>query len=164
MSAVMDISYSPTGREFVTGSYDRSVRIFSVRDGRSREVYHARRMQRVFCVRFSQDATFVLSGSDDTNIRIWKAQAARSLGKLMPREQQKQDYNEKLLKRYKHLKEVKRITRHRHVPRAIMKANKKERVIGDAAKVREDRLRNHQGDKARPKESERAKSVIKVLE
>ena len=35
----------------------------------NREVYHTRRMQRVFCVRFSADSTYVLSGSDETNIR-----------------------------------------------------------------------------------------------
>jgi hypothetical protein len=29
VSAVMDVDYSPTGREFVAGGYDRSVRIFS---------------------------------------------------------------------------------------------------------------------------------------
>ena len=34
-----------------------------------REVYHTSRMQRVFCVTFSGDATYVLSGSDETNIR-----------------------------------------------------------------------------------------------
>ena len=28
VSAVMDVDYAPTGREFVAGSYDRSVRIF----------------------------------------------------------------------------------------------------------------------------------------
>ena len=37
-SAVMDVDYSPTGREFVAGSYDRSVRIFGHTGGRSREV------------------------------------------------------------------------------------------------------------------------------
>jgi len=28
VSAVMDVDYSPTGREFVAGSYDRTVRVF----------------------------------------------------------------------------------------------------------------------------------------
>ena len=42
----MDVDYSPTGREFVAGSYDRSVRIFAYNGGRSREVYHTKRMQR----------------------------------------------------------------------------------------------------------------------
>ena len=28
VGAVMDVSFSPTGREIVTGSYDRTIRIF----------------------------------------------------------------------------------------------------------------------------------------
>ena len=39
VSAVMDIDYSPTGKEFVTGSYDRTVRIFGNTAGHSREVH-----------------------------------------------------------------------------------------------------------------------------
>ncbi len=72
MSAVMDVDYSPTGREFVAGSYDRSVRIFRYNGGHSREVYTTKRMQRVFSVRFSGDASYVFSGSDDMNVRVWK--------------------------------------------------------------------------------------------
>uniref|UniRef100_A0A0D9WQJ7 DDB1- and CUL4-associated factor 13 n=1 Tax=Leersia perrieri TaxID=77586 RepID=A0A0D9WQJ7_9ORYZ len=45
-SARMDIDYSPTGREFVTGSYDRTVRIFQYNGDHSREIYHTKRMQR----------------------------------------------------------------------------------------------------------------------
>lgn len=56
VSAVMDVSFSPTGQEFASGSYDRTVRVFPHRSGRSREVYHTKRMQRVFCVNFSADA------------------------------------------------------------------------------------------------------------
>ena len=80
VSAVMDVAFSPTGREFVSGSYDRTVRIFSTTGGRSRDVYHTKRMQRIFCVNYSADARFVLSGSDDTNVRIWKAEASDTLG------------------------------------------------------------------------------------
>lgn len=56
VSAVMDVSFSPTGQEFATASYDRTVRVFPHRSGRSREVYYTKRMQRVFCVNFSADA------------------------------------------------------------------------------------------------------------
>lgn len=35
---------------------------------------------RVFCVKFSCDATYVISGSDDTNLRLWKAKASEQLG------------------------------------------------------------------------------------
>jgi WD40 repeat protein len=38
VSAVMDVDYSPTGREFVAGSYDRSIRIFGFNSGHSKEV------------------------------------------------------------------------------------------------------------------------------
>jgi DDB1- and CUL4-associated factor 13 len=36
------------------------------------QVYHTKRMQRVFAVRFSGDASYVFSGSDDMNVRMWK--------------------------------------------------------------------------------------------
>ena len=76
----MDVDYAPTGREFVAGSYDRTVRIFPHTAGHSREVFHTKRMQRVFCTRFSGDANYVLSGSDDMNVRVWKAHASQQLG------------------------------------------------------------------------------------
>lgn len=40
------------------------------------------RHRSIFSVKFSADANFVLSGSDDTNIRIWKAEASKSLAKV----------------------------------------------------------------------------------
>ena len=132
VGAVMDVAWSPTGQEFASGSYDRTVRIFGQRDGRSREVYHTRRMQRVFCVNFSGDGRFVLTGSDDTNLRIWKARASVSLGAKVPREEKKLEYLEKLKERYAHLPEVKRIAKHRHVPKAIKKAAELKRVMKDS--------------------------------
>lgn len=35
---------------------------------------------RVFCVKFSCDASYIISGSDDTNLRLWKAKASEQLG------------------------------------------------------------------------------------
>jgi len=59
-----------------------------VRDWRSREVYHTRRMQYISTVEFSGDGRFVLSGSDDTNLRIWKARAHLPIKTVLPREQE----------------------------------------------------------------------------
>lgn len=42
---------------------------------------------------------FVMTGSDDTNLRIWKANASEKLGKMVPREARKQEYRESLKKR-----------------------------------------------------------------
>lgn len=50
VNAVLDIDFAPTGKEFVTGSFDKTVRIFPFTGGRSREVYHAKRMQQVNAV------------------------------------------------------------------------------------------------------------------
>lgn len=36
VAAVMDVDYSPTGEELVTGSYDRTIRIYKAREGHSR--------------------------------------------------------------------------------------------------------------------------------
>ena len=44
IGAVMDIDYSPTGRSFVTGSFDKTVRIFDIGAGKSKQMYHAKRM------------------------------------------------------------------------------------------------------------------------
>ena len=69
MGAVTSLDYAPTGREIVTGSYDKTVRIFSVDEGHSREVYHTKRMQRLTCVAWSRDNRYILSGSDEMNLR-----------------------------------------------------------------------------------------------
>lgn len=76
----MDLDYAPTGKEFVTGSYDRTVRIFNINQGKSREVFHGQRMQKVFAVSYSHDNQYVFSGSEDMNIRIWKSIAYKPLG------------------------------------------------------------------------------------
>lgn len=85
VAAVIDIDYSPTGREFVTGSYDKTIRIFEAAKGHSREIYHTKRMQRLTSVLWSLDSKFVLSASDEMNIRIWKANASEKLGTVRQR-------------------------------------------------------------------------------
>ena len=87
VGAVMSIGWSSTGREFVTGSYDRTIRIFNYRAGTSRDMYSLKRMQRVFCVNYTADARFIVSGSDDTNVRIWKAKSNEKLGQTKVREE-----------------------------------------------------------------------------
>ena len=40
VGAVVDVDYSPTGKELVSGSYDKTVRLWNVDQGRSRDVYN----------------------------------------------------------------------------------------------------------------------------
>lgn len=44
-----------------------------------RDVYHTKRMQQVLSVLFSMDNKLVLSGSDEMNLRVWKARASEKL-------------------------------------------------------------------------------------
>jgi WD repeat and SOF domain-containing protein 1 len=44
--AVLDIDYSPTGREFVSASFDKTIRLWDAQEGRSKEVYYNKRMQK----------------------------------------------------------------------------------------------------------------------
>lgn len=164
VSAVMDVDYSPTGREFVAGSYDRTLRIFKTGGGHSREVYHTKRMQRVFASLFSGDATFVFSGSDDMNVRVWKADASEQLGTLLPRERQKEVYNKALIEKHKHLPEVKRIIRHRHLPTSIYKAKKLRRTMEDAESRRQKNRIAHSAPGAVSIKPARKKKIVKELE
>lgn len=80
VGAVIYLDYSPTGKEFVSGSYDKTIRIFESDKGHSRDVYHTKRMQRLTMVKWSLDSKYVFSASDEMNIRIWKARASEKLG------------------------------------------------------------------------------------
>lgn len=130
-NAVIDIDYSPAGTEFVTGSYDKHLRIFPleyVEAPKSREVYHTSRMNRIFSVMFSADSTFVYSGSDDTNIRMWKTQASKPLRPLAPPEKEKMKYEDTLKEKYKAFPEIRSIANHRQLPVGEVIAKRKRHM------------------------------------
>ncbi|OZJ04087.1 hypothetical protein BZG36_03394 [Bifiguratus adelaidae] len=160
--AVLDVDFSPTGEEIVTGSYDKTLRIFKTREGHSRDLYHTKRMQRVFCAQYSMDSKYVLSGSDEGSIRIWKAKASDKMGVKDFRERASLDYNEKLKERYGDLPELKRIARHRHVPKAIKTASATKSIMLESRKVKEENLRKHSKPGAVPYKAERKKAIVAV--
>lgn len=164
ISAVMDVAFSPTGREFVTAGYDRTIRIFKSQSPRSREVYHTKRMQRVFCVNFSADSKFVLSGSDDTNIRIWKAEASKSLGVSAGRVERKERYNDALKKRFSHMPEIKRIVADKKVPKYIKKATQLRHVQMESKHRKHENRKRHSSAGSMAVEPERKRAVIKEFD
>lgn len=164
VSAVMSIDYAPTGREFVTGGYDRMVRLFPFNGMKSRDVYHTKRMQRVYTVQFSGDAKYVASGSDDTNVRLWKANASEKIGVQGPRQRAATAYENTLKDRFKALPEIKRIARHHHVPKAIFKARKLRETMEAAERRRQENRLSHMAPEKRKRKSVRNKAVIKEFE
>ncbi|CUM49445.1 unnamed protein product [Debaryomyces tyrocola] len=159
VAAVMDVDFSPTGEELVTGSYDKTLRIFRAREGHLREIYHTQRMQRVFSVKFTTDARYILSGSDDANVRLWRAVASDRSNIKSARQRSKLEYDAALKERFKHMPEIKRIARHRHVPKVVKKANEIKRTEIDALKKREDNERRHSKPGSKPFVSEREKHI-----
>ncbi|CAG9785607.1 unnamed protein product [Diatraea saccharalis] len=160
-SAVIDVDYAPTGREFVSGSYDKTVRIFESLKGHSRDVYHTKRMQRLTCVKWSLDNKYILSGSDEMNIRMWKARASEKLGVLKPRERTALNYSEALKEKFAHHPQIRRIARHRHVPKHIYNAQKELRTIKEKNKRKEANRRSHSKHGAVPYVAERNKHIVK---
>jgi WD repeat and SOF domain-containing protein 1 len=160
VAAVMSVEFSPTGEELISGSYDRSIRLWDRAKGHARDVYHTKRMQRVFSVAWAPDNNYVLSGSDDGNIRLWRAKAASRQGVKSFALRQKLQYDETLKERYKHMPEIKRIARHRHLPKQVKKAGEIKNEELKAIKRREENERRHTKKGTVRRKAEREKMVL----
>ncbi|KAL4842340.1 hypothetical protein H8958_006926 [Nasalis larvatus] len=163
VSAVLDVDYSPTGKEFVSASFDKSIRIFPVDKSRSREVYHTKRMQHVICVKWTSDSKYIMCGSDEMNIRLWKANASEKLGVLTSREKAAKDYNQKLKEKFQHYPHIKRIARHRHLPKSIYSQIQEQRIMKEARRRKEVNRIKHSKPGSVPIVSEKKKHIVAVV-
>jgi WD repeat and SOF domain-containing protein 1 len=160
VAAVMDVEFSPTGEELVSASYDRTVRIWNRARGHSRDVYHTKRMQRVFSAKFTPDSKYLLTGSDDGNIRLWRANASQREGIKSAKQRQALEYNEALSERYAHMPEIRRIKRHRHIPKVVKKAGEIKTEELKAIKRKEENERKHTKKQFQRRRNEREKMVL----
>ena len=110
------------------------------------------------------DSKYLLTGSDDTNIRLWKANAAEKLGPLSFREKGSMDYQNTLKQKFKNLPEVKRIARHRHIPKPLYKAGEKKKTMLASVHRKEANERKHTKPGKMVHKGERKKHVVKVEE
>ncbi|CZT09331.1 probable SOF1 protein [Rhynchosporium agropyri] len=160
VAAVMDVEFSPTGEELVSASYDRTVRLWSRMKGHSRDIYHTKRMQRVFSCKWTPDSKYILSGSDDGNIRLWRANASERSGIKSAKQRQALEYNEALTERYAHMPEIRRIKRHRHIPKVVKKAGEIKTEELRAIKKREENERKHTKKQHLKRRNEREKMIL----
>jgi DDB1- and CUL4-associated factor 13 len=157
--AILSVAWSPTGREFVTGSYDRTLRIFPTHTGTSRDIYHTKRMQRLWTVQYSADSKFVISGSDDSNLRLWKATSNEQLGQLTTREESAQQYRTAIMKRYQHIPEVRTIIKSRKIPKVIQNQTQQAMIQKESAH-RKQANRVKYNTSQNPKEDKKAFTFI----
>eukprot|EP01012_Entosiphon_sulcatum_P057671 TRINITY_DN81498_c0_g1_i1.p1 TRINITY_DN81498_c0_g1~~TRINITY_DN81498_c0_g1_i1.p1 ORF type:complete len:464 (+),score=103.46 TRINITY_DN81498_c0_g1_i1:28-1392(+) len=143
---VTSVSFAPTGREFVSGSLDKTVRLWELAgEGAhdSRDMYHAMRMAEVQTVAWTLDNAFVLSGSKDCNVRLWKANASKPLRPMHPSEQRNLEYHVQLRERFKDLPEVRRISRQKFTPVSVKKKKGiKEKIVRHRVR-RQQNIRLH---------------------
>lgn len=162
--AVLDVAYNPNGQEFVSASYDNTVRLWSIHQSRSRDVYHAKRMQRVLSCAFSSDGRFVFSGSEDTNIRVWKRKADERLGPLTDRERHAKAYRDSLKEKFGRLPEIRRIQKHIHVPKMIKTMSKRRQVMRESRQRKEANAMKHTKPGKNKRVPMKRRQVVKELE
>ena len=164
VGAIMCINWSPTGREFVTGSYDKTIRVFPHRQGKARDIYHTKRMQRVFTVNFTADNKYIISGSDDTNVRLWKARASEKIGQTTAREEKSMQYRKTLIKKYQHMPEVARIHTARRPPKIIKKLTATAQLQKESQQRKQENRSRYDKKGENQFQSERKKIVIKKVD
>lgn len=69
---VLCVDSNRNNHSFVSGSADNTIRLFNKFTPKNTDVYFTESMRRVVDVKFSIDGAYVVSGSDDGNIRVWK--------------------------------------------------------------------------------------------
>ncbi|KAJ1505494.1 rRNA-processing protein sof1 [Coelomomyces lativittatus] len=154
VSAVLSVDYSPLGKSIVSGGYDRTLRLYSPSSlqkqsvgstssasstQQAMDVYHTRRMQRVWQVLYSLDQQYVISGSDEGVLRVWKSKASQPLGPLSQRHQDQLLIHQQLMQKYAQVPKLQRIASHRIVPKPIKTAEKLKKKMTAAKREKEQR-------------------------
>ncbi|ELK32848.1 DDB1- and CUL4-associated factor 13 [Myotis davidii] len=137
--------------------------IFTAANEDYKEVYHTKRMQHVICVKWTSDSKYIMCGSDEMNIRLWKANASEKLGVLTSREKTAKDYNQKLKEKFQYHPHIKRIARHRHLPKPIYSQIQEQRIMKEARRRKEVNRLKHSKPGSVPMVSEKKKHVVAVV-
>ena len=123
-------------------------------------------------IMYSLDLTTVTSGRLSPNnivywtihltqlSRVWRAHASQRTGVKSARQRQQLEYDSALIDRYGHMPEIRRIKRHRHVPKAVKKAGEIKAEELKAIKRRQENERKHSKKGSVKRRNEREKVVL----
>jgi WD40 repeat protein len=76
--SVRAIAFSPDGKYLVSGSNDRTVRLWDLQTGQVIKLLEGHQ-QRVKCVRVSDDGKLIISGSADSTVKIWNIETGECI-------------------------------------------------------------------------------------
>ncbi|KAF8193560.1 WD40-repeat-containing domain protein, partial [Mycena galopus ATCC 62051] len=80
---VHSIAFSPNGRQIVSGSGDRTIRLWDVETGQQVGKALEGHTYEVRSVAFSSDGRHIISGSGDKTIRLWDVETGQQVGKAL---------------------------------------------------------------------------------
>ena len=76
---VVSVGFSPDDAHIVSGSFDRTIRIWDAETGKALSEPFKGHTSYVLSVGFSPDGVRIVSGSYDNTIRIWDAKTGKAL-------------------------------------------------------------------------------------
>ncbi|KAN0086005.1 hypothetical protein V8E55_007139 [Tylopilus felleus] len=71
--AVLSVAYSPDGSHIVSGSSDKTIRVWNASTGQCVAGQFQGHTDPVWSVAYSHDGSHIISGSEDNTIRVWNA-------------------------------------------------------------------------------------------
>ena len=77
---VSSVAFSADGTRIVSGSYDKTLRLWDAKSGQPIGEPLRGHESRVSSVAFSADGTRIVSGSDDKTLRLWDAKSGQPIG------------------------------------------------------------------------------------
>jgi len=78
---VWSVAYSPDGRCIISGSHDKTIRIWDAKTGTAIGEPLEGYADHLRCVASSPDGKHIISGSADSTIRIWDAKTGAAIGR-----------------------------------------------------------------------------------
>lgn len=149
IAPVTSVDFCPTGTMFAAGAQDSSVRMWDLHQATksdSQEMFHTKRMAKVFSVKWSPDSNYIYSGSEDAVLRIWKSDCSKPIRSFRGPEKHTFNYMRTLKTKYANFLEVRRISNQRNAPKYIKrtalrakKAEKRE-AIKEMSRIKSDNL------------------------
>lgn len=160
VDTVTSVDWNAIGTEFVSGSIDGHIRIWksnhnsadTKKVGYSRELYKGKRMYNLEQVRWTNDNKYILSGSADGVVRVWKSQRSIPLHRINARQRSQIQYAKKLVDKYQHMPEIGLIAKFRNakIPHRIPRNGvfyKRERWEQNKLRKLKDKINQKQDNK-----------------
>lgn len=104
-----------------------------------------------------------MSGSEETNIRIWKNDPSRKIGPVGKREERVINYRKKLVDKYKFARKVKDLKK-AHLPKYIMNENRKRQVMAESKHRKQVNMEINNGEVYADAKREKDRKFVKTVE